>query len=474
MGSSRDEVSDRIAIADASYRPFAPLRSWGVVFDEILWDDAKALLDEERNQASASSLAAGVRLTLREAAITTGAVEGLSHADRGISYGVAAQLGNWQAEIAAEGSHVRELFEAQLAALDLVVELATRDMPITEAWIRRLHEEICRAQATYEVRTPVGVQHHPLVKGTYKSHPNHVQLIDGTTHAYCPVALTAPEMHRLVTELAGADFVAAHPVVQAAYAHHALVSVHPFADGNGRVSRALASVFTYRAGSIPVVVHADQRPEYFDALASADRGEVDSFVGFVLRAAVDTMQRLTLALREARQRYPGETVREIAELYEASTGKPDREVEAAASRIAALLRDEVQRQLKAVSATELLSTRVQLAKAWFPPSDPEKWRHPVDRESSILIDAQTVSPAGAHVEQRLSIVVAVDAGSTVAVIRIENEYGDDVIPIRRDHLPRLSTPWFRRTLEAWVTIQVGQLLQELKRRAAATLRTSRG
>ena len=306
MANGKGDIADRIRLADAGYRGFAAFGSWaGVVFDEILWDDARALLDAERQHASRDALDEAVRRTLREAAITTGAVEGLYRADRGFSFTVAARHGDWETEIAAEGPHVRRLFDAQLAALDLVVDAASRRIPITEAWIRRLHEEICREQATYDVRTPVGAQKHPLPLGVYKTHPNHVQLADGTSHSYCPVDLTAPEMHRLVTELEGTDFAAAHPVVQTAYAHHAFVSVHPFADGNGRVARALASVFTYRASAIPLVVHADQRAEYFDALAAADRGDLSAFVGFVLRAAVDTMHQLALVLRKDRLRRAG-------------------------------------------------------------------------------------------------------------------------------------------------------------------------
>jgi len=467
-------TDDRIRRADAGYRGFACFGSWAdVALDRILWDDARALLDEERERATQPALAEAVGRALREAAITTGAVEGLYHADRGFSFSVAARHADWETEIAAEGPHVRRLFEAQLAALDLVVDAAAGRTPITEAWIRRLHEEICREQATYDVRTPVGDQKHPLPKGAYKSHPNHVHLRDGTTHSYCPVALTAPEMHRLVTELADPSFAGAHPVVQAAYAHHAFVSVHPFADGNGRVARALASVFTYRASAIPLVVHADQRLEYFDVLFDADRGDAAPFVGFVLRAAVDTMQHLTLALRRARLREPDETVREIAELYAAQASAPDPEIEAAATRIAVLLRDEVRRQMRATKASPQVHVDVQLLSASRAPSNPATWRRPVDRPSLVLIAAETAPPAVASVKSGLSVLVSRDAGSN-AVLRIETAGGSEVLEIRRDHLARLSTPWFRGTLESWVAIQVAQLLHDLKRRAAATLRTSAG
>ena len=47
----------------------------------------------------------------------------------------------------------------------------------------------------------------------------------------------------------------------------------------------------------------------------------------------------------------------------------------------------------------------------------------------------------------------------------------DALAFRRDHLERLSTPWFRMMLEIWVSTQLAPLLQDLKARAAAALRT---
>jgi Fic family protein len=135
--------------ADASYRGFAPFAAWtGVPFDELLWDDAGTTLDAERAQSSNVALEEAVRIALREAALTTGAIEDLYRADRGFTFSVAAQLGNWESDLAAQGPHVRRLFEAQLAALELVVDAATRRLPVTEAWIRCLHVELCREQET--------------------------------------------------------------------------------------------------------------------------------------------------------------------------------------------------------------------------------------------------------------------------------------------------------------------------------------
>jgi hypothetical protein len=110
---------------------------------------------------------------------------------------------------------------------------------------------------------------------------------------------TQSEMERLASELTSDAFGSAHPVLQAAYAHYALVAVHPFADGNGRVARALASVYLYRSARLPLIVFYDDRPSYFDALAAADLGNASNFVRFVSDAAIGSVELVIESLRTA-------------------------------------------------------------------------------------------------------------------------------------------------------------------------------
>jgi hypothetical protein len=79
-------------------------------------------------------------------------------------------------------------------------------------------------------------------------------------------------MARLAGELHSAEFAALHPVVQAAYSHYALTAIHPFADGNGRLARTIASLFLMRAVGVPLLIFADQWPSYYQALGYHARG----------------------------------------------------------------------------------------------------------------------------------------------------------------------------------------------------------
>ena len=59
-------------------------------------------------------------------------------------------------------------------------------------------------------------------------------------------------------------------------AHLRLVSIHPFADGNGRTARLLMNLLLIRAGYPPIAVRPDDRTSYIDAIEEAQLTENDS------------------------------------------------------------------------------------------------------------------------------------------------------------------------------------------------------
>jgi Fic family protein len=293
--------STSLAQADQLYRGFPDFSTWGELSSEDadLWSRFAASLEERRREASPETLKASVEVAVRAAALDTGAIEGLYSVDRGFTMTVALQSLTWEQAIEERGAGVRELFEAQLAAYELVLDAVTQKLPITEAWIRALHERLCEPQKTYRVLTDMGWQEQDLPRGQYKNRPNHVRLTDGTFHAYAPVDRVADEMHRLIEQIRTPEFEAAHPVLQASYCHYAFVVIHPFADGNGRVARALASTFFYRAQSIPLVIFENQRPAYLDSLRAADLGDFRPVISFFLDRGIDTMQLVSESLMTA-------------------------------------------------------------------------------------------------------------------------------------------------------------------------------
>jgi Fic family protein len=71
-------------------------------------------------------------------------------------------------------------------------------------------------------------------------------------------------------------------VTRAAVAHWAFVHVHPFMDGNGRLSRLMMNLILCSARLPWTIIRAEERSEYFDALEQADlREDYAPFARFI-------------------------------------------------------------------------------------------------------------------------------------------------------------------------------------------------
>jgi Fic family protein len=323
-----------LAALDAQYEPFPGFAKWPSSVPLLAsWENQTGELEHHKQDADPSAVEDATGVAVRAAAWDTGAIEGLYTTNRGITMTIATQTAEWETEIAAHGAEAAALFDAQLATYELVLDVATQRQPVTEAWIRRLHEELTRPQETYTVHTPAGTRQESLPRGDYKARPNHVEQQDGSRHAYAPVADTGPEMHRLVEELSSKAFAKAHPILQASYAHYALTAIHPFADGNGRVARALASTYLYRAARIPLIVFADDRDAYLQALSDADTGAHVAFVRYAAEAAIAATEVILEALATRAVPDPDEMLDEFRTLLTVQGGLTHTDLDAIATTL---------------------------------------------------------------------------------------------------------------------------------------------
>lgn len=410
MVEHRDQRTLDTRRADADYRSFPSFADWlaSTNVDTGRWERYSSLL-QERTDLTPELLARAREVAKRAAAVDTGAIEGLYDVDRGFTFTVAMQMATWESQLDAKGHRVRSIIEAQLGAYDFVLDFATRAVPIAEAWIRALHEVMCKGQETYSVSTEVGTQEHPLPLGRYKALPNHVLKNDGVTHSYAPVDQVPSEMHRLCLEVESPDFASAHPVQQAAYIHYALVVIHPFADGNGRVARALASVYTYRAISVPLVMLAEHRLEYYDSLSGADDGDYQRFVDFVLARTLDSIQLVSETLKAAGVPAPIEAARGLKQVYLTRGGFTHPEVDAAGYKVFDAFIAEVKRQAGALQTSELsIACTGENTAANLLDSD---YRVPVATGPRLAnVQLHTSPPAQADLLRRVTLEVPRDSG----------------------------------------------------------------
>jgi len=86
-----------------------------------------------------------------------------------------------------------------------------------------------------------------------------------------------------------------HPVMFAAEAHRRLVNIHPFTDGNGRISRLVMNTFLYQDKLFPVSIPVLRRADYYNVL---ERDKSEDFGLYIaeleLQTIIDLMRNLHL------------------------------------------------------------------------------------------------------------------------------------------------------------------------------------
>ncbi len=457
---------------DLEYEPFPPFGGWAPPqCDLSTWDQASQDLASTRDQLGPESLRAAVTFTIRAAALDTGALEGLYDVDRGFTFSVAIEAATWQEEIDKRGGDVRRFFEAQLRAYHLVLDAVTNKMPVSEAWLRALHEHICASQDTYKVLTSVGMQEHSFTKGQYKTTPNHVLKPDGTTFSYAPVDRTPPEMKRLLDELKAEPFESAHPIIQASYAHYCLVRIHPFPDGNGRLARALASLYLYRAASLPLLVFADQRDAYFDALLQADGGDHRPFIGFVLQRGLDTISLINEQLKYPQAPPSDVTVGSLRQLYYSRTGMHHFQLDEAAYRLVQLANEAVDKRLAQLKLPPEVAARAIRVREDYGRTN-DGYRPPVKEHGlGLQLQLHSKPPAAANLQAHFRVYISQDPDSkSRLLLRSEEGYADFLASVDDAHSNKAQL--FHIRLATWAERIVGAALEGLYSQARQSLAES--
>jgi fido (protein-threonine AMPylation protein) len=83
------------------------------------------------------------------------------------------------------------------------------------------------------------------------------------------------------------------PLFLVAWTHAEFESIHPFEDGNGRVGRLLASVTLLRHGYPPLLLRADARDRYLDALERSNAHDVSQLVHIFSDALSNILDNLS-------------------------------------------------------------------------------------------------------------------------------------------------------------------------------------
>lgn len=132
---------------------------------------------------------------------------------------------------------------AGYAAVTETVFAHAADIPLTENHFKQLHRDLLQHSSRDE-------RH----RGTYKTHNNHVEAFgpDGKSLGVVFQTATPFDTPRLMSELvawtrASLEADELHPLIVIAVFVVVLLEIHPFQDGNGRLSRVLTTLLLLRA-----------------------------------------------------------------------------------------------------------------------------------------------------------------------------------------------------------------------------------
>lgn len=98
------------------------------------------------------------------------------------------------------------------------------------------------------------------------------------------------EMAELMDELQ--DLMQEDALTAAAYFHVKFENIHPFADGNGRTGRLAMNYLLVMLGHPPIVVHEEDRKEYYAALEAWDtKQDLKVMISFLRSQTVKTWRK---------------------------------------------------------------------------------------------------------------------------------------------------------------------------------------
>ncbi|PZP41156.1 MAG: hypothetical protein DI598_18540 [Pseudopedobacter saltans] len=209
------------------------------------------------------------------------------------------------------GNHTMREYEEMKAhdvAFQMVEESAKdKERPLTEQFIKNLNEILLVRPFWKDAITPNGDNTRRRISvGNYKEFPNSVRLANGEIFEYASPTDTPMEMQELI-EWYNSEEGALYPVTLAAMLHYKFVRIHPFDDGNGRVSRLLLNYVLLRNGLPPVIIKSSDKANYLRVLHLADIGDYEPFIAYI---AEQLEWSLNIAIKAAK----GESIEEEGDI----------------------------------------------------------------------------------------------------------------------------------------------------------------
>ncbi|MFA5169461.1 MAG: Fic family protein [Candidatus Paceibacterota bacterium] len=204
--------------------------------------------------------------------------------------------------ITIKGKPLKDHLEAKnhKEALDYLYELIAKENrpTISETLIRSLNQIVIQS----------------IDKEWAGKYRNSSVVIGGAEHKP-PEAMDVPRLMNDLMNFIKENRNKLHPIELAAIIHHKLVYIHPFFDGNGRTARLAMNIILMQNGYPLAIILKNDRKRYYNALAKADKGNLEDFISFVAKSVERSLDIYLKVLTPT-----GKTKEEFVPLNELSKG----------------------------------------------------------------------------------------------------------------------------------------------------------
>lgn len=167
---------------------------------------------------------------------------------------------------------LRTLFEIRNAknAYEAILDAFDQREPITEEFVKRIQKLL--TINTYDTRRyQLGERPGEYKLGDYVTGKNEVGALAEDV---------SDEMAELLDDISNVED--SNALVAAAYFHAKFENIHPFSDGNGRTGRLLMNYFLLTHNHPPIIIHEEDRKEYYLGLEQFDEDiEISDLVKFL-------------------------------------------------------------------------------------------------------------------------------------------------------------------------------------------------
>lgn len=188
---------------------------------------------------------------------------------------------------------LRTLFEIRNAkeAYELFLKAFGKKRPLDKAFLKELQLQL--THGTYDTRRwQLGER-----PGQYKLH----DYVTGRNEIGAPPEDVAEKMGELMEELEHVS--SEHILTAASYFHAKFENIHPFADGNGRTGRLAMNYLLVLQGHPPIIIHEEDRKDYYAALEAWDvRQDLKPLRDFLRSQAERTWEKQIARAEGARSR----------------------------------------------------------------------------------------------------------------------------------------------------------------------------